>query len=110
MLDVGERDGVTLVRVTEKRLDAAAAPAFKARVSDLIAGGASRIVVDLSGVAFVDSSGLGTLVSALKQLGSRGDLALAGVQPAVAKLLQLTRLDRVFRTFPTAEDAVRGLA
>ncbi|HYC04501.1 MAG TPA: STAS domain-containing protein [Azospirillaceae bacterium] len=109
MIDSEARGGVTLARLTDKRLDAAAAPGFKTGISALIEGGADRIVLDLTAVSFVDSSGLGAIVSALKQLGSRGDLVLAGLQPPVRKLLQLTRLDRVFKTYDTAEDAVAAL-
>ena len=75
----------------------------------MVEQGRRRIVLDLSGVEFLDSTGLGTMVSLMKALGPEGDLALAGAQAPVRKLLTLTRLDRVFRLHETPDDAERAL-
>ena len=58
-----------------------------------IEAGHTRLVLDLSGVDFVDSSGLGAIVACLKRLGPRGDLAIAGARGAVSRLFTLTRMD-----------------
>lgn len=69
------------------------------------------LVVDLSGVVSLDSSALGPLVQKLRDVQERGGaMALAGVQaPALREIFALTRFDKVFRIYPTVEDAVRAL-
>lgn len=67
----------------------------------------ARVVVDLGGVRHVNSTGLGMLLGALATVrDAGGDLRLAAVPPRVATLLAVTRLDDVFRSFATADEAV----
>ena len=61
------REGDTVVLAASGDFDLATAPHLRERLQDLLAGGAQRVVVDLRDVAFVDSIGLGVLVSALKR-------------------------------------------
>ena len=64
-------------------------------------------MIDLQDVRFVDSSGLGSLVSGFKNASARnGNLKLSGLQPQVKSMFELTRLHRVFEIFPGAEEAV----
>jgi len=125
-IEVSENSGATVVKPGGERLDLEAAGEFRGELMKLIEDGHRDLVVDLSGVSFLDSSGLGALVSALKQLKTsrerrreprpgheprpdqKGDIRLAGVQPPVVSLLQIIRLDRVFVSFPTVEDAVKS--
>jgi anti-sigma B factor antagonist len=125
-IDVTETDGATVIRPGGERLDLEVAPEFRQAMLQLIKGGHRNLVVDLEDVGFIDSSGLGTLVSALKQLktskdrrrvqrpegsrrpAARGDVKLANVQPPVAALLEIIRLDRVFTTYPSVEEAVKS--
>jgi anti-sigma B factor antagonist len=109
MTSFRERDGILIVTFEDARLDAAAAPAFKAALQANVAGEPKRIVVDLSVVEFLDSTGLGSLVSLMKMMGERGVLALAGAQPPVRRLLQITQLDRVFRLYDSLHEAEAGL-
>ena len=82
---------------------------FRDRVKNLIADGRTRLVVDLGQVKFIDSFGLGALVSALRVVRSAaGDLKLAHVPPSVEAVLRLTRLNSVFDIHPTMEDALRA--
>lgn len=68
------------------------------------------VVVDLSGVDYIDSSGIAALVEALQRSRSNGiDLVLAAVSNAALRVLQLARLDRVFRLFPTLRDALAAV-
>lgn len=101
---------VIILRVGETRLDAARAPALREELLRHIDAGHSQIVLDLSATEFLDSSGLGALVSAVKRLGSRGTLAIAGANGAVARLFQLTRMDRVFALHPSVDAAVTHMA
>lgn len=65
-----------------------------------------RVIVDLSEVDFIDSSGLGAIVAAMKQLREGQRLELAGLTPTVSKVFRLTRMDTVFSLFDTLEEAV----
>jgi anti-anti-sigma factor len=88
------------------RLDAQAAPAARQALEALAAAGGRRIVVDLAGVTFLDSSGLGALVAGLKAARARGaELRLAAPGPQVRELLRLTALERVFPIFESVEAA-----
>lgn len=85
-----------LIAVKEPRIDAAVAIQFKEKVRELSKDGPSRVVLDMSQVDFLDSSGLGALVAAMKQLGPDRSLELAGLTTAVQKVFHLTRMDSVF--------------
>lgn len=88
------------------RLNMVAASRLKSQVDEIIAGGSSKIVVDLTETSFIDSSGLGALVSGLKAARQAGgDLRLAGAGDQVRTVLSLTNLDRVLRSHPTVSDA-----
>ncbi|MGD9740935.1 MAG: STAS domain-containing protein [Bauldia sp.] len=100
-------EGGTLVVVPGvSRLDASVAVPFKEGMAQLLADNPRRVVIDVGKVSFVDSSGLGAMVALLKRIGPTGALVLADVQPAVAKLLALTRLDRVFEIRKSVAEAV----
>lgn len=93
-----------IARVEDSRIDAASAIQFKDRMRDLVADGPQRVILDLSSVAFLDSSGLGALVAVLKMLAPPQRLELAGLGPAVEKVLRLTRMDSVFTVLATVPD------
>ena len=96
---------IFVLRLPMERLDAAAAPEFKARLSEEISEDMRLIIVDFSEVAFVDSTGLGAIVSLLKMMPRDGKLAVAGLNSSTLRLFQLTRLDRVFEIFDDVEEA-----
>lgn len=105
------RNGVTFIQLGMPRLDAAAAPAFKADLVGNVTTQPDRVVVDVSGVEFMDSTGLGVFVSLLKLMGKEGRIAVAGARPGVRKLIEVTRLDRLFPLYGScdeAEAAIRG--
>jgi len=92
-----ERHGTAMVvRVTEARIDAVGAIQFKDAMRRATEGVETRVILDLSQVNFLDSSGLGAVVSAMKQLGPGRRLELAGLTPAVDKVFRLTRMDGIF--------------
>jgi anti-sigma B factor antagonist len=67
----------------------------------------SNIVINCSELVFIDSSGLGILVSSFKRaVKLNGDLRLAEVMPKVAMMLELTRADKVFKIYPAVTDAI----
>lgn len=105
--DVGKAKVIT---VDEPRIDAAVAVRFKDSLKELAGNRPKQVVLDLSKVEFVDSSGLGSIVGSMKTLGRSRRLDLVGLTPAVAKVFRMTRMDSVFHIFDTVEDAVEDMA
>jgi anti-sigma B factor antagonist len=87
-------------------IDVASAPEFQASLSDLIEEGPNILIVDTSDVSFIDSTGLGVLIGAEKQLRSDGRrLHLVVTQPQITRLLALTGLNEVFTVMSNTNDA-----
>ncbi|MEM9425438.1 MAG: STAS domain-containing protein [Pseudomonadota bacterium] len=105
-----ELGDVLVVRVLDTRIDAAVAVRFKNRMLELADTQSERVVLDLSEVEFLDSSGLGAVVGSMKQLGRSRRLDLAGLTPTVEKVFRITRMDRVFRIFPNVDAAIEDVA
>ena len=100
-------DGSTLLKFHEERLDAHNSKELKDYLSTLLEDGAKSLILDLSEVRFVDSSGLGALLSGHKNAGLKnGRFALAGVQARVQSMFELTRLTKVFEIYPGVDDAL----
>lgn len=108
-LDQRRAGNALIVTPLEDRLDARVATDFKERMIELIASGNTVIVLDLSKVEFIDSSGLGAIVSSLKRMGGRGELVVCGLQETTMTLFKLTRMDRVFQVFESEQQAVSAL-
>lgn len=111
-LSVGSRavDGHTVVEV-HGEVDVYTAPMLRERLIELISGGARSLVVDLSRVDFLDSTGLGVLVGALKRLRTAGGaLALVCPKESLLKIFRITALDQVFTLYDTVEAATAGAA
>jgi anti-sigma B factor antagonist len=88
------------------KLNMVTAPELRALVLRVIAEGENKVVVDLSGIEFMDSSGLGALVGCLKTARQAGgDLRMAAPSPQVSMVLKLSNLDRVLASFDNAEAA-----
>lgn len=104
-LKVQDQDGMRLITVGESRIDATVAIAFKDMMRELTDDGPARVVLDMSKVMFLDSSGLGAIVAAMKQVGASRKLELAGLTSTVDKVFRLTRMDSVFIIHESVEDA-----
>ncbi|MFJ5693822.1 STAS domain-containing protein [Arthrobacter sp. NPDC093125] len=90
----------------EGRLNMVSAPKLREFVADVVSSGSNRIVVNLGGTAFMDSSGLGALIGCLKAARQAGgDLRIAAVQPQVKMVLELTSMDRVLTSYPSSDAA-----
>lgn len=105
MLAVKEENGLRVASLSEtNRLNATVASEVKAELSELADKG-TKLVVDLSNVQFIDSTGIGVLISALKtSRQNNGTFQLCSVQPEVMSLLTLMKLDKVFDICNTVED------
>jgi anti-sigma B factor antagonist len=101
-------DDMLIVSAMEDRIDAASAIQFKDRMRELVQHPAPRVILDLSRVGFLDSSGLGAVVAALKLMGPGRKLELAGLTPTVFKVFRLTRMDSVFTIHATVPQGLRN--
>lgn len=110
LLEETKTGPVLVAKVLASRIAADVAPRLKAALIDFVGSGNNLIVLDLGDVTFIDSIGLGALVGILKIIRQEGDIVLCGACAAVASLFKLTRMDKVFRMFGTAEEAVAALA
>lgn len=88
------------------RLNMVGAPKLREVVGRVVADGAERVVVDLGGTEFMDSSGLGALIGCLKMTRQAGgDLRIANVRPQVRMVLELTSMHRVLTPYDDADTA-----
>jgi anti-sigma B factor antagonist len=101
---------VLVIELREDNLDASNVREFRDAVQSLVQD-RTRVVLDLSGVKFVDSSGLGALISCLRQQnGRKGDFRLCEMSRTVRALFELMRMHRVFNIFESRTDAVASFA
>ena len=110
MLDITiDRVGDHVVCRPVGELDAFTVGHFRESLTEL--GGGERVLIDLSGVPFLDSAGLGALIGGVRRAREGGgDVAVYGARPAVARLLHTTGFDRVASVAENEQDALRSLA
>jgi anti-sigma B factor antagonist len=102
---VGE---VAIVAIPGKSLDSGNSRDFKAEVAPIVAA-QRKLVFDLAALTFVDSSGLGAILSCLRQANAAGgDLKLCGLSKPVRALFELVRMHRIFEILNTREEAIRS--
>ncbi len=108
-LKIEEKNDIVVINVKEERLDAHNSGDLKLEMSRLFGEGKKNVLVDLNDVRFIDSSGLGALVSGFKNaISNQGNLKLSGLQPQVRSMFELTRLHRVFEIFPSLTEALEN--
>jgi anti-sigma B factor antagonist len=101
-------DNIAVATVPVDELDAGNAGEFKRDIAPVLQANI-KLVLDLSRLRFVDSSGLGAMLSCLRQLTAKsGDLKLCGMSKQVQGLFELVRMHRIFDIFGTREEAVRA--
>jgi len=93
----------------DHRIDASSAADFKSQLSNWIHDGNCHILLDLSQISFIDSSGLGAIVSLLKQLAGKGDIRMCNIQEPVMALFKLTRMDRIFKIYQSSAEAIEAM-
>ncbi|MEM6938875.1 MAG: STAS domain-containing protein [Pseudomonadota bacterium] len=107
-MSVKTEEDICVISVGEDRIDAAVALDFKEDVRRHTEEAPAQVVLDLTKVTFIDSSGLGAIVASMKHLAPERKLVLAGLTPAVEKVFKLTRMDSVFDIFLTLEAALQA--
>jgi anti-sigma B factor antagonist len=99
-----------IVKPLEKRIDFKVATDFKDKMAELIESGNMFILLNMSDVEFIDSSGLGAIVSSLKRMKGRGGLFICGLKETIMMMFNLTRMNRVFRIFESEQEAINTLS
>jgi anti-sigma B factor antagonist len=99
-------DDIVVIEIQEDNLDASNVREFREEMQKLIKD-KNRVVLDMSALKFVDSSGLGALISCLRDTNSRkGDFRLSSLSRSVLALFELMRMHRVFSIHDNADSAV----
>jgi len=107
-LKVEQIENVTVVQVCAESLNSSNVKDFKSKILDF-AKPEAKVVLDLRNLNFIDSSGIGALLSCLKDLSSsNGSLHLCNVTEPVKNLLELVRVDKFLRIFENCNEAVRS--
>jgi anti-sigma B factor antagonist len=102
-------EGTIRILSCQGRLDAQVSGILKERVQQLLDEGVSGLVVNLEGVDFLDSSGLGALVASLRKAKEKkGDVKLAGLRPDVRSIFDITRVARLFQICRDVPEAVKA--
>jgi anti-sigma B factor antagonist len=100
---------VTIISVREERVDAHNSGELKTEMNRLFEAGTKDLLVDLKEVRFIDSSGLGVLVSGFKNASThQGSIKLCSLQTQVRSMFELTRLHRVFDIYQTIDEALES--
>ena len=105
-LTTRDAGGKTIVAVGGE-IDVYTAPKLRDKITELVAAGAYDIVIDMEGVEFLDSTGLGVLVGGLKRVRAHeGSLRLVCTQERILKIFRITGLTKVFPIHTSVEEAV----
>ncbi|NOY61394.1 MAG: STAS domain-containing protein [Calditrichaeota bacterium] len=106
-----DRDGVVVLQLDGKIMGGPDATAINDKLHELVEAGKTNIVADLAGVNWMNSSGLGILISGLTTIrNAGGDFRLAAVTDRIRSLLMITKLLTVFETFETTEEAIQSFS
>jgi anti-sigma B factor antagonist len=96
-------------RVLESRMDANVSAGFRQSFEEYLAKGTETVVIEMEGVSFIDSTGMGALISLRKALPAGGELVISGANETVTNLLRLTRLNKVFMIVDDVQSALDKL-
>lgn len=105
------REGEVVILRTMQRVDTSNADLLEGELARLLEAGARFLVFDLSGTKYIASSGLRILLSTAKKLAnSGGKMALSGLNPQVREVFAIAGFDRIFRIYPSRDEAVKGVS
>jgi anti-sigma B factor antagonist len=110
-IDTKEAGGVTVVTVAGRVTLGDESNQMRTMIKELLAQGKKRLVLDLGGVSYIDSAGLGTLVAAYTSARNSGaDIRLANISQKLDDLLNITKLVTVFSVYESVDDALKAFA
>jgi len=105
-----QQKGITVFKLEGQITDKNQTTGLLEEIDKLISSGRKRIVLELSGLKYMNSSGLNVLVTILtKARNAGGDVSVCNISPKVRELLVVTKLDTIFHILPAVEDAVEKL-
>jgi anti-sigma B factor antagonist len=103
-------DDQNVVLRVSGEIHATTAPKFSECLNESIADGKTGVILDLTGVEFIDSTGLSVLLNGLRRVTrARGTMLLACANPTVLRLFEITKLDSTFEILPTCDEALERL-
>jgi anti-sigma B factor antagonist len=107
-VEVEKKGAVSIMRLSGTALDVSNVAAFRADFGNVVKDN-PRVVLNFQNLEFIDSSGVGSLLSLLRQCnGSGGDVKLCALPDNIRSLFELVRINRLFEIFPTEDEAVRA--
>ena len=87
------------------------APEFSSKLNDAITAGTRGVVIDMTGVEFIDSTGLSVLLNGLRRITRvRGAMVIACANPTVLRLFEITKLDSTFEILPSCDEAIERMS
>jgi anti-sigma B factor antagonist len=105
-----QQDGITIYKLDGEIIDKNQTIALMEEISKMVSSGKNHIVLELTGLKYMNSSGLNVLVNILtKARSAGGDVSVCNLSPKVRELLVVTKLDTIFHIQPSVEDAVKKL-
>ena len=108
-IDVKDHGDATVLTVKGNMMGGPETIAVHDKVKDLIEKNKNKVIIDLSNVKWMNSSGLGTMMGCLTSLkNANGDMKLCGVTEKVKSLFMITKLITLFETYATAEEAIKA--
>jgi anti-anti-sigma factor len=103
-------DETTAVIRVVGEIHATTAPEFSERLNSVISNGKTAVALDLTGVEFIDSTGLSVLLNGLRRVTrARGTMVIACANPTVLRLFEITKLDSTFEILPSCDEAIDRL-
>lgn len=110
MLEVSNEKNAVVITITEPQLQMYLVPMLRDKVSDILAENPPMLIIDLSQVDFVDSSGMGVLLQFHKKITANGgNMLLSGVNERIHTIFKITKSDRHFTIFETLKQALESL-
>jgi anti-sigma B factor antagonist len=109
MINIEKRDKIDIISFTVKKIDAHITDEVRASINRLFDNSNSKVVIDLKGVEYVDSSGFGCFLSVMKQARNNfGILKFANPEPAIMNLFETLCLHTVFQIYDDLEACIRS--
>jgi anti-sigma B factor antagonist len=105
--EITTTDRYAVVAVTGE-IDISSAPRMRETIESVVEGGPPQLIVDLGGVEFMDSSGLNTLIAAVRHMGPES-LRVVATHPHIRRIFSITGTDKVIPVFDSLDEAIQGV-
>lgn len=100
---------ISIIKPIGRNLDASTVSSFKKQTADWVQKGSYILLLNLANIDFIDSSGLGSIISLFKLVAENGNMAICNTRPTVQSLFRLTRMDKVFTIYHSEEEGIHAL-